>query len=589
MNILAIHDGHNASVALLQDGRITYAVSEERFTRIKNQGGFPSGATKRILSEAGLRPDQLDRVALCSSGPLRPEWVQRDLIMNRYDQYCSYRPGYAERLRSKLVDVLPDKFVKGLKKVFRPNSFKKYKELEDQRMAPLFGLGFSREKIIHVDHHQCHAAGAYYGQGLMDEPILCMTCDGGGDGICASVNIGENGVLRRIDTIPVEDSIAKLYALITYMMGLVPLEHEYKLMGLAPYADSEKANKIADYLEQNFIWKNHGVKWKRMDGLIPTSYWYNIIQKGIRFQRFDVVAGGFQRFIERMMVRWVKGWIAQTGVRKIALSGGIFMNVKMNKLLMELNDVESIYVLPSCGDDSNPIGACYVAALTAGMSPYNLSPLGPLYLGPRYSEREIDRAVEVFRKGFPVNVETPNSIETEVAKHLAKGHIVARYEGREEFGARALGNRSILADPSRLDVVREINQMIKCRDFWMPFAGTMTEEQAQRNLINPKSIKAPYMIMTFDSAGHFEDYQAATHPYDKTIRPQVLENGWNPRYYKILTEFERITGKRGGVLNTSFNLHGYPIVSSPQDALDVFKRSGLRHLAIGRYLISKSS
>jgi carbamoyltransferase len=442
-------------------------------------------------------------------------------------------------------------------------------------------------KVRRFEHHACHAAGAYYGQGELKEDVLVMTCDGGGDGICCSVNIGRGGRLERLATIPVEDSIAKLYALITCMMGLVPLEHEYKVMGLAPYADGKSAEELADYLAGHFEWDEDPPRWRRKGGLPSTAYWRDIIYEKTEFQRFDIVAGGFQRFIERMMVRWVRGWLRKTGIKRLALSGGIFMNVKMNKLLMELDEVDSIYVLPSCGDESNPIGACYLAAVESGAAPGDLVPLGPLYLGPRYTEADIQRAIDAFARNSQVIVKRHDVIEGEVAKLLAGGEIVARYNGREEFGARALGNRSILADPSRLDLIRDLNQMIKCRDFWMPFAGTMTESQAERNLFNPKGVPAPYMIMTFDSTANYEDYRAATHPYDRTIRPQVLRESWNPSYHRVLIEFERQSGKRAGLLNTSFNLHGYPIVSSPEDALDVFNRSGLVYLSMGSYLLSK--
>ena len=170
---------------------------------------------------------------------------------------------------------------------------------------------------------------------------------------------------------------------------------------------------------------------------------------------------------------------------------------------------------------------------------------------------------------------------------LAQGKVVARFRGREEFGARALGNRSILADPSNTEVIKVINSMIKCRDFWMPFATSMTDRQAMECLVNPKHVSAPYMVLTFDSTERISDFKAGAHPYDLTVRPQVVERDWNPSYYDLIEEFERVSGKRGGVLNTSFNLHGHPLVSAPLDALEVFDRSGLEYLAIESFLLSK--
>lgn len=588
VSVLAVHDGHNGSVALLQQGKITYALSEERLARVKNQGGFPLRAFERILGEAGVDAGKLDRVVLCNSSPLHPEWVYRDRITERYKQYCTEIPGAVGRFRKRAVDAMPKSLTGGLRKVLRPGTQKSMNALGSERIAPLLRAGIPERRIDRLDHHLCHAAGAYYGLGEFNDPILCLTCDGGGDGICASAWIGQGGRLDRVDSIPVDDSVAKLYALITFMLGLTPLDHEYKVMGLAPYADPEKGEEVAGYLAKHFEWTNEDTRWKRRPGLLATSYWHDIILQKIRFQRFDVIASGFQMFVERMMVRWIKAWIQKTGVHRIALSGGIFMNVKLNKTLMELNEVESIFVLPSCGDESNPIGAAYLGALAVGQDHQTFSSLKDLYLGPIYSKETIEKAVLEFGKRYPVKIEIPDRMDLRVAQLLAEGQIVARYQGREEFGARALGNRSILADPSRLDIIREINKMIKCRDFWMPFAGTMTVDQAERNLLNPKNVKAPYMIMAFSSKDHYEEYHAATHPYDGTMRPQILEEEWNPGYYKILKMFETLTGKKGGLLNTSFNLHGYPIVSSPEDALDVFARSGLAHMSIGDFLISKT-
>ncbi len=198
------------------------------------------------------------------------------------------------------------------------------------------------------------------------------------------------------------------------------------------------------------------------------------------------------------------------------------------------------------------------------------------------------RAINDFAFQRPVKVEEVADIELRIARLLAAGHVVARFKGREEFGARALGNRSLLADPSNPDVIKIINNMIKCRDFWMPFATSMTDEQAKNGLVNPKNIASPYMILTFDSTDLISDYKAGAHPYDLTVRPQVVYSDWNPDYYRLINYFQDISGKRGGVLNTSFNLHGFPLVSTPTDALDVFERSGLNYVAIENHLVSKS-
>lgn len=588
MNILGIHEGHNASIALFRDHGIVYAVSEERLTRKKNEGGFPLSSIKRMFADTGISPAELDAVALCGRRAVQPKWAHKELILERYRHYCSFRPGLINRVKGEVAKRLPHSHADRIRRILRFKSVDSLDRLEQQRTVPLQGLSVPEDRILRIEHHECHASAAYYGLGHFDVPVLVISCDGGGDGLCATVSIGEDGRLRRIGTIPHEDSIAKLYALITYVMGFVPLEHEYKLMGMSPYASTERAERLCRWIEDRFLWVDGEIpKWKRRKGLPPTSYWYEDLEKRIRFERFDVIAAGFQRFIESMMERWVRACIERTGIPRLALSGGIFMNVKMNKILMELPELESIFIHPSCGDETNPFGACYAAAVRLGVRKEALRPVEHLYLGPNYDESDYREALEALAEHPGIAVDIPESQEARVVELLAEGRIVARYAGREEFGARALGNRSILADPSRLDVIAEINRMIKNRDFWMPFAGAMIEEDARENLSNPKGVPAPYMIITFDAETRIDEFKAATHPYDQTIRPQVVERDWNPAFHRILAEFRRITGKRGGLLNTSFNLHGHPIVSSPADAVDVFLRSGLKHLALGPYLLNK--
>jgi carbamoyltransferase len=311
------------------------------------------------------------------------------------------------------------------------------------------------------------------------------------------------------------------------------------------------------------------------------------LRKIFEFARFDVMAAAMQIFIEEMAIRWIKNCIAQTKIKKLALAGGLFMNVKLNKKILELPEVESVYIMPSSGDESTPIGAAYYKAVELGVPLDKIEPLKALYLGPDYSNQDINHALGSFKFRNKVKITKMQSVEETVSDLLFQGNIVALYQGREEFGARALGNRSILADPSDVNVIKVINKMIKSRDFWMPFAGTMTEVQAQINLKNPKKHFAPYMVMAFDIQANINDFRAAIHPYDETMRPQVLIREWNPVYYRILELFEKKSHKRGGLLNTSFNLHGYPIVSSPRDALEALDKSGLKFLALGPYLISK--
>ncbi|MFC1862147.1 carbamoyltransferase C-terminal domain-containing protein, partial [Chloroflexota bacterium] len=215
----------------------------------------------------------------------------------------------------------------------------------------------------------------------------------------------------------------------------------------------------------------------------------------------------------------------------------------------------------------------------------DIQPLQEIYFGPSFTDEDARQAISEL-KNQDFEFEYVDDIEERIAQLLAEGGIVARCKGRMEFGARALGNRSILADAADYSCVRIINMMVKKRDFWMPFAPVIMKERENDYIVNQKGVSAPYMILSFDTTERRKELIAAVHQADLTARPQVLERDWNPEFYTILEEFEKRTGK-GVLLNTSFNLHGYPMVYGPKEALWVFENSDLRYLALGNYLLHK--
>jgi carbamoyltransferase len=308
----------------------------------------------------------------------------------------------------------------------------------------------------------------------------------------------------------------------------------------------------------------------------------------MEYHRFDWVCGGIQKLTEDMLTTWIRNAVTETGVRKVVLSGGVFMNVKANKAIMELPEVEALFIFPSCGDETNAIGAAwhlYSEVKKQKGERIDIQPLEHFYLGSEFNEGEIDEAIKGYHFEKKVNIKECNDIEKVVAELIAKGEVVARFKGRMEFGARSLGNRSILANPSEWKVIKIINDMIKNRDFWMPFAPSMLGDRSHEYVVNPKGIKAPYMILTFDTKQEkVNKLIAAIHPYDSTCRPQEVYKDWNEGYYKLISYYSCLTGE-STILNTSFNLHGYPIVCTPEDALEVFNRSGLTYLALENMLL----
>jgi carbamoyltransferase len=306
------------------------------------------------------------------------------------------------------------------------------------------------------------------------------------------------------------------------------------------------------------------------------------VERAITGRRFDGVAAELQRFLETMLCRWVRNAVRETGIRTIACAGGVFMNVKANLAVLELAEVDHLFVVPSCGDESNSIGAaCHIAARLGD----TIEAPGAIYYGAPITDQE---AEEVLGKARGLRIRYAAQIETLVAEKLAQGGIVARAKGPAEFGARALGNRSILARADSLAAVRAINGMIKNRDFWMPFAPSVLAERAGEYYLKPKPVSSPHMMFAFRSKPEKRAQLAAVeHPGDSTTRPHEVVEGHNPEYYRLIQEYEARTGE-GIVLNTSFNLHGEPIVYRARDAVDVFLRSGLTHMALGNWWVEKA-
>ena len=588
MKILGVHDGHNSSATVVFDGKVVAAVQEERLSRVKNQGGAPIRAVSEVLSLSGIDSfNQFDRIVVASQHS-QPLYNTRDDVLQDYEQLNRIASSLRGRVRAKLADshVLRQLWLYGRKR----DSVEKD---TNARINQLVKAGIPKEKIEFVEHHSAHAAAAYYGLGNYDDEILVLTNDGAGDGVCATVSLGHRGKLERQCTVTEDHSLATIYAMITYLMGMVPLEHEYKIMGLAPYHRGRiEQNRTYLGLKELFEWdRSNSMLWRRRAGVPRVGYLWAYLEQLLRRERFDAIAAGLQIFTEEFLVEWVRRCVRETGIARVAVSGGIFMNVKANQAILTLPEVEELFVFPSCGDETNSIGAAYAYYAQRRFQadqPVDIPALSEIYLGGEFSNDEIEAALRGYRfSSSRVRWQTQDKIERKTAALLARGEVVARFKGRMEFGARALGNRSILANAALPGVVQRINFMIKARDFWMPFAPSILSDSSTEYICKPKPARAPYMIMSFDTIiDKREQLIAAIHPQDGTARPQEVYPGDNPDYESVLQYYQEMTGE-GVILNTSLNLHGYPLVYSPFDALEVFDRSDLDYLAIGNYLVSK--
>jgi carbamoyltransferase len=570
--ILGLHDGHNAAAALLDSGRIISAVQEERLTRVKNQGGLPRQAISDVFSMTRTAPSAIGKVALNGAYMTYDHW-EREPLLEHYERSSRLAARLKQPLKGTLIDAL-------------------YQQGKAQeRTRQLAEVGFENGRLAAVDHHTAHAASAYYGCGWKGK-VLVLTCDGSGDRLSGTVSVGENQRIERIASIADNESIGRLYAMVTYYMGMMPLEHEYKVMGLAPYAGDprkarEQARLFADLIEFD---PQNPLVWRRRKGVPPMYSAYGLLCKLLYRQRFDLVAAGLQQFTEDILTQWVRHCVRETGIRRVACSGGVFMNIKANKEILALPEVEELFIFPSCGDETNSIGAAYWVYAQECLQtnrPVDIEPIGPLYWGQSFDDADAELALKEFKGESRLGYKYVEDIERHAAETIAKGKVVARAKGRMEFGARALGNRSILARPDDMQVVRVINDMVKNRDFWMPFAPAVLAERAEDYYLKPKPMPAPYMIIAFDSCPETRyKYPAGQHPYDYSARPQEVSESWNPDFYRLIKHYEEITGE-GIILNTSFNLHGYPIVYQPAEAIDVFDRSGLQYLALGNWWVWK--
>lgn len=576
--ILGISESHTASAALLKNGELIACTSEERFTRKKLQSGIPTNAINYCLEFANITAKDLSEVALAD---IIPMFVQKKDSPFATANKLRFFSDIVIAIEGKIEEVLPAsrylfykiyKFVMNLK----VPQMKKIRLKKLQKVLPAESKNFS-----FYDHHLCHMAAALFSSNLVKntQPVAIFTCDGVGDFECATLSKFQNLSLKKLISIDSQQSLGFFYLHITQFLGLKPVEDEYKVMGLAAYQDDRKNTGSYRILKTFFKINRSKPGWQIK---LSAIHLQRKLPKLLQNQRFDQVAAAAQKILEEILVEWIKNAIKKYTTINLAFGGGVFANVKANQKIAQLKNVNHTFFMPSPSDESNAIGAAYYAyfKLTKSLP----KPLTSLYLGPNYSESEIAKILKKYKKQF--NIKKPQDINLVVAKILAEGQVVARFAGRMEFGQRALGNRSILANPKNREVVDFINQSIKSRDFWMPFAPTILRERTSDYLVLHKA-DSPFMNVAFDTTPKGQkDLAAAIHPYDKTTRPQILDRKINPAYYDLIKKFEKLTGI-GALLNTSFNLHGEPIVATPEDAIRVFKKTKLKHLVLEQWLISK--
>jgi len=567
--------GHDPAAALVVDGRVVAAAEEERFLREKHaKGRLPEQAARFCLKQAGLKPSDVQAVAI----PFAPV-----SLFGPARWHYAFRHWYA-----------PDRAFVAL-----CNGNRRFRRNARNVFAMLERLGMDRRKIrfLPVEHHLAHASSAYHLSGYPDAAILSV--DGVGEYATTWFGYGEGGRIRRIKEFYSPDSLGGYYGAITEYLGFEMLDGEFKVMGMAPYGDPDKidVSPLIRWNERGFRVNTRLVncvglrRYKRpprggSDG-IGTYFSPKLIKLWGPAREGDEIdepyihiAAAVQRQLEQIILALTRHYLGEriARTRRLCYAGGVALNVKANQRLIEAFGPDfELHVHPAAGDAGAALGAATYAACQLGDE---IKPLRHAYLGPEYSPEEIEAALK--RRNVPY--EKCASITDAAADLLARGEVVAWFQGRMEWGPRALGNRSILGNPTRRGVADKINAQIKYRERWRPFCPSLLDTIAAEAL--QTSHPSPYMTFTFNVAETWKSRIPEVVHQDGTARPQIVTRESNPRYYELLKKFEARTGV-GALLNTSLNRRGEPMVCSPDDALNMFYGSDLENLALGDFLVKK--
>jgi carbamoyltransferase len=571
MRILGLGDHIDCGSALLEDGKVVAAVNDERLVREKMVFGVPRMSIPAVLELAGWRPEDVDLVAVGT--------VKQHLVPN----YTDFRNGWFGLKRSPFKELLFDmgsraapfrQQVPWLEKAYyllrrpayahRRRALRRILERELGITAP----------VSFIDHHFCHATAAYFSSGFGPNATV-LTIDGGGDGISAKAFDVTDGRFTQLVEVPSFDSLGAFYSYITQISGFKAGRHEGKITGLAAHGHpvyEDLLNSLITFQDGKFV--NVGNIFfrsalARLSALLPHD-----------FKREDLAAS-IQVHTENLVKQFTRHWVERTGHPDVALAGGLFGNVRINQEVHELPEVARCFVHPGMSDCGMGIGAALAAHYAREPRPKTETRcLDTVYLGPSYSEDEIVEALE----RDAVDFTRTQNLEAEVAALLSQGAVVARFDGRMEYGPRALGNRTIMYQPTDPSVNDWLNEALGRTEF-MPFAPAVLDGEAERCFLGYDGAQrtARFMTITFNCTDWMKEACPGVVHVDGTARPQIVRAEDNPGFHRIISEYRRLTGLPM-IINTSFNMHEEPIVCTPGDAVRAFSLGHLDYLAIGRFL-----
>lgn len=554
MLILGLHDGKDAGVALLEDGEVLFAANEERYSRRKLHFGFPFLTLERMQRHTGVRPGDVQAVTIGFEA----------MVENAEASYdYSAEPRLHQRVYSGLVRSLGPLMNTKLAAFGSLQLMKLLSQNKEALEQNLRNEGFTAP-VHYLNHHMSHAASAYYSSGK--DPVIVVSSDGGGDGISGGIYVGRGGKLTNETTFSKLNSAGIFWEIITQICGFNPERHGGKITGLAAYSDGEEAyailSRLYGYCERTGGMENRGRRAFR-DA-------FRRVRSQVEGLEIEELSSGAQRILDEVFVRTVTDAVARHGIRDVALTGGTFANVRTNLRIREIPGVESVFVFPHMGDGGIALGSAQLYLGRNGGMPRG--EVRDVYWGDAWTEAQIRAELEGTKGIRWQRLDDPASA---VADALSRKEVIGLFQGRMEFGPRALGHRSIIAEPTDTTMMDWLNKRLARTEF-MPFAPIILEEEAPSYFVDFGGMRYPAQFMTICvrcTPLCREKVPGVVH-IDGTARPQTVSRAVDPYLHGVLSRYRERTGLPLAI-NTSFNKHEEPIVGSPADAVSELKRGAV--------------
>jgi carbamoyltransferase len=563
LNILGLWDGHDAGAALIVDGTLAAAVNEERFTRRKLEVRFPVESIRACCEIAGVSPDRIDIAASCTTDVAKtlartfPAAKEAYYRIRRRQAAPGRWAAIRKRAKYRITEWPPNAATRTVSEAMLRRDVK--------------GAGLTRAALRVYDHHACHALAAAATSGF--DACAVLTIDGVGDGLSATVSTFGDGRLQRIAETPARDSIGIFFEHVTNLLNMRELEDEGKVMALADHASPvpDADNPLLDLIAVSDLRFSLTVRGRALVARLRELLWY------YPNEQFAAMA---QRALEHACLRMARDVVRHTGRSRLALAGGVASNVKATRRIRLLPGVADVYVFPHMGDGGLALGAALQAASEV-QATVRIA-MDDLGWGPGWSDDEIrarlDRQGEKYARCA--------NIAASVADALSRGDVVLWFQGRMEYGPRALGHRSLLARPDRPALRDRLNLALKRRVWYQPFCPSLLESDARRLLSDFTGEPNRHMTMAYMVDDAQRSALAGVINVDGSCRPQIVADEADSPFASLLREMRARTGL-GAVLNTSFNIHGEPLVCTPEQAIRVFHESGADALAIGPFLLRR--